>query len=131
MSNPGENLYVIKTIRADAILTGAYVAGTIIPDCQKYNQLMLFLKMTKGSITSIQIKVEYSHDGITYYQETFTGLSGGTATESAGIFSFTLTADQNFKLAIPIKCSHIKVWAKGTGTLTNSALEIKAVLGNT
>ena len=72
--------YNLKDVRTDAILTTSYVAGTIITDCQKLNKLMLFLKYTKGSLTSFQIKVEFSNDGVTYYQQTFESVSGAVCT---------------------------------------------------
>jgi len=123
--------YVIKDVRADAILTTSYVAGTVIGDCEKYNQLMLALKYTKGSLTSFQVKIEYSFDGVTFYQQTFTSVSGGTSTGTKGEHTFAPAASANLELEIPIKCHQIKISVKGTGTVTSSSLKVDAVLGLT
>ena len=121
--------YGIKAVRAEAVLTDAYVAGTVIDDCEGYNQLMIFFKFTKGSLTSLEIKIEFSHDGVTYYQEASEAISSGIATISAEYHQLTPSGNQNFMLAIPIKCSKVKIWAKGTGTVTGSLLKIDAVVG--
>ena len=127
MPNPITQTYEIKAVRASAVLTNAYVAGTVLSDCERYNQLELFLAFTLGSLTRAEIKVEYSFDGVTYYQETFSAVSGANSVESAGIHK--LEASGNYVLAIPIKAHLIKVSAKGVGTLTNSLLKVDAVLG--
>lgn len=123
--------YTIKEVRADAILTTGYVAGTVIDDCEGHNQLMLFFKYTKGSLTSFQVKVEYSFDGVTFYQQTFTSVSTGTSTGVLGSHTFAPAASANLELEIPIKCHQVKVSVKGTGTVTNSSLKVDAVLGLT
>jgi len=121
--------YNLEIIRADAELTTEYIAGAELDNKERANQLMLYLKFTIGSLTSFQIKVEFSDDGVTYYQQTFESISGAVATCSPGYFSFTPTGDQNYVIAIPIKCSKIKVSAKGTGTVTGSSLQIRAAFG--
>ena len=121
--------YELKIVRADAILTTAYVAGTELTDLERDNQVMLFLEFTKGSLTSFQLKVEFSDDGVTYYQQTFESYSGAVATCSPGYFSFAPSGDQNFMLAIPIKCSKMKISVKGTGTVTSSSLRVRAAVG--
>jgi len=119
--------YEIKPVRASAILTNTYVAGTVLGDCERYNQLMLFLAYTEGSLTRVEIKVEYSYDGVTYYQETFSAVSGANSVENLGIHK--LEASGNFALAIPVKAHLIKISAIGVGTVTNSLLKIDAVVG--
>jgi len=119
----------LKIVRADAILTNGYVAGTEIVDVEKDNQLMLYIKYIKGSLTSFQIKVEFSDDGVNYYQQTFESISSGVNTAVAGYYTFAPAGDQNYVLAIPIKGSKIKVSAKGTGTVTSSSLQVRAIIG--
>lgn len=129
MANPQIQASDIKAVRADAILTTDYVAGTVIDDCEYCNQLMVFFKFTKGSLTSLEIKIEFSHDGITYYQEISEAISSGIATMSEEYHQLTPSGNQNGVLSIPIKCSKIKISAKGTGTVTGSSLKIDAIIG--
>lgn len=121
----------IFTIRTAAILTGSYVAGTVLSPLNgnpsRYNQLIIYAAFTKGSLTDCDIKVEFSHDGTTYYQETFSSISGDTSTDTAGIH--TISATGNYRIAIPIKDNWIKISAIGNGTATSSELAISAVMG--
>lgn len=128
MANPETQTYNIKIVRAAAALTTGYVAGIVLINCEEYNQLMLFLKFTKSSLSKLEIKIEFTFDGGTiYYPETFSAISEGESTETTGIHKRGV--DGNFVIALPIKCSSIKVSAKGTGTVTSSSLKIDAVLG--
>lgn len=124
--------YIIYPVRTAAILTNAYVAGNKLGpktegNPQGKNQMVLLIAFTIGSLTDLQIKVEFSHDDTTYYQETFSSVSTTTSTESLGIHKFALSG--NYRIAIPIKDNYVKISAIGTGTVTSSSLTIDAVLG--
>ena len=121
--------YKPKIVRADAILTTSYVAGIEVVDLEKSNQLMIYLKYTKGSLTSFQLKIEFSDDGSNYYQQTSESLSAGVSTATPKSFTFAPTSDQNYVLEIPIKCSKVKISVKGTGTVTASSLQVRAING--
>jgi hypothetical protein len=123
------------TVRTAAILTDSYVAGTVIggettgekSKPNEYNQLILYVAFTIGSLTSAQIKVEFSNDNSTYYQETAMSISGGTVTDT--LAAHTIAATGNYRIAIPMNDRYVKISAKGTGTVTGSSMGIKAVLG--
>lgn len=117
----------VGSIRAAAILTNSYVAATVISDTEKYNQLVLGIYFTKGSLTTLEIKIEFSLDGTTYLQETFASISDGTELNALG--EHQIGATGNYTLLIPIKYPFIKISAKGTGTVTDSVLSIDAALG--
>jgi len=120
--------YKREAIRSAAILTGSYVAGTVIENLHTKNQVVLLLKFTIGSLTSCEVKIEWSPDGTTYYQETFGSIASTTDTLSLGEHKMTGTG--NFRLPVSIKDRFMKVSAKGTGTVTSSSLAIEAVIGN-
>lgn len=127
-----EASYNIYPIRASAVLTNGYVAGTVLGptngNVSKNSQLIIYAGFTIGSLTDTIIKVEFSHDGTTYYQETFDGSpSSGVITEALG--TRKLTATGNYRISIPIKDNYIKISAIGTGTVTDSLLVLNAVLG--
>jgi hypothetical protein len=119
--------YVKKSVRAAAILTDAFVAGTTLEITEGYDQLVMLIDFTKGSLTSVEVKVEFSPDNTNFYQETFQAISSGTATESLGVHTFTATG--KYRVMIPILDRYIKISADGTGTLTDSSLAIDAILG--
>lgn len=116
----------VSTVRTSSVLTNGYVAGTTI-DVTGKNQLSLFLDFTIGSLTSMSLKVEFSPDGTTFFQETFDSISAGVNTESAGTRLFAATG--TYTLNIPVMCKSVKVSAIGTGTVTNSLLAISALTG--
>lgn len=119
--------YQSSLVRADAILTGTYVAGTVLEEEHEENQLVLLVDFTKGSLTTAEIKVEFSPDNTNYYQETFQSITGGTATESVG--EHQLSATGAYRILVPIKDRYIKISAKGTGTVTASSMKITSIVG--
>lgn len=125
--------YQIFPIRSAAILTGSYVAGTVLSPFisapAHRNQLNVMVQFTIGSLTSAQIKVEFSHDGTTYFQDTFATISGATATMVNGDYSLASTG--NYVISIPINFNYIKISAKGTGTATASSMTLDAIVGVT
>lgn len=116
-------------VRASAVLTTGYVAGTVIENVHQQNQLIVLAAFTLGSLTSAQIKVEFSPDNVTFYQETFSAVSAGTSTETPGEHS--IAANGNYRLAIPMKDRFVRISVKGTGTVTGSLMAIDAYTGIT
>lgn len=118
-------------IRAAAILTGSYVAGTVIDDARKYNQLVLYVDFTIGSLTTAEIKVEMARADGTYYQEASesSSVSGGVNTKAISLLIRQLAATGKTRIAIPIAdADKIKISVKGTGTVTSSSMAIDAIL---
>lgn len=116
-----------QVVRAAAILTNGYVAGTDIESTQQYNQAALLIAFTIGSLTDCDIKIEFSHDDTTYYQESFGTTSGAEDTLSAG--HHTIAATGNYYYTFPIKARYIRVSAIGNGTVTSSSLALSLILG--
>jgi len=127
MANPNLVSYRIKNVRTAAILTNGYVAGTVISDVQDANQLIINADFTIGSLTDLQIKVEFSEDGVNYYQESFSAIAAGVSTETLGVHKIAATGKH--RIAIPIQCDKIKISAIGTGTVDSSSLAITAQVG--
>ena len=131
--------YIKRNIRSSAVLTGSYVAATVLgaeagttPDTyttnpNEYNQVVLYVDFTIGSLTDMLLNVEFSPDNSSYYQETLGTISGSTETDSVLEHKFTATG--KYRIAIPCTDRYIKVSVKGTGTVTNSLCAIDAVLG--
>jgi len=124
-------MYRLKAIRAAAITTNAYVVGNIVgpkENFDSFDQLNLAIKFTIGSLTNMDIKIEYSNDGSTYYQETFAAVSGGISTETAGVHRYA--ADGNYTLSLNTKWRYAKISVIGNGTVTSSSVTIDAIVGN-
>lgn len=129
--------YGFKNVRAAAVLTNSYVAGTVMSPTDSdgdsphtNNQLIIYVQLTIGNLTSADVKVEFSHDGgvvYPYMQECFDSVSAGVDTVSLGVHRMSSTG--NYRLAIPIKDKYIKVSAIGNGDVTGSSMKIDAALG--
>jgi len=123
--------YMIHDIRDSAVLTTGYVAGTVLGPTNGSpalkNQLVVLVGFTIGSLTTAEIKVEFSHDGTTYFHQTVSSVGASISTDTPLVHQ--LGASANLELEIPIKANYIKISVKGTGTVTNSLMSVKAVLG--
>lgn len=114
-------------IRAAAILTTSYVAGTVI-EANQQNQLVIYFDFTKGSLTTGELKIEFSNDNSDYYQETASSTTGGTETDT--VVEHAVGATGKYRIAVPIKDRYIKISVKGTGTATDSSAKVTAILGS-
>jgi hypothetical protein len=117
----------LSTVREAAILTTSYVTGTTIDTEGIRNQLILLVDFTIGSLTDAQIKLEFSRDGSTWYQETFSSISTGTDTLSLGVHKMTATG--LYRVSASIMDRYVRVSAIGTGTATSSSLAIFSCVG--
>lgn len=112
-------------VRTSAILTGAYVAGTVI-DCFGYNQLAINTLFTKGNLTGYKLKLEFSNDGTNYIQEKSESDSNGAIAESDVIRTMTSSA----RIQLPVNDRYVKISAIADGAdPTGSKLYITAILG--
>jgi len=124
--------YTAREIRTATILTASYVSTDVMwwwdnNKSQDYNQSVLFIDFTIGSLTSMELKIEYSNDGVIYFQDTFIDISGGTAIPSLWEYSFN--ASWRYNIASPFKAKFIKASVKWTGTVTWSSCSITWILG--
>jgi len=125
--------YKIYPVRSSAILTGSYVAGTVIgPNelVEEENQLVIYVSFTIGALTSGQIKVEFSPDNSTYYQETIADLTTTFGTSIEKVLEHSYAATGLYRIPIEVKDRYIKISAKGTGAdATGSLMQIDLVVG--
>lgn len=120
------------TIRDSAVLTSSYVAGTVLSVPLK-NQLIIYVLFTKGLTTSMEMKVEFSQDNSSWYQEVEEFIDSGTATVRELTHQVASAnqsaAQQGYKFSIPITDRYVRISVKGTGVMTNSLVQIDASLG--
>jgi hypothetical protein len=140
--------YKTVAVRASTVLTNAYVAGVVIgaatndanqlktnDQVDQWNKLALEVTFTLGSLTSADIKIEFSEDNTNFFQLTKSSFSGGTNTPAVGIYHFTanftgyLDVNTDFFNGAGFKTKYIRVSSSGIGTVTNSLLAITAVVG--
>jgi len=121
--------YEEKVIRESSILTNSYVATDIIWDEEirltERNQLVLYIDFTIWSLTSMELKVEFSPNEIDWYQESSQLVDSWIATIDLKEYVFDWT--WKYRLAIPIKDKFLRVSAKGTWTVTSSLLKLSLI----
>ncbi len=110
--------------RAAAILTNGYVAGSAI-DVSAYDQIVIYAEFTKGSLTDLDIKVEFSPDNTIWVQETFASILGDTSTETLGIHTYSATG--NYRLPVEVADKYVRISAIGNGTVTSSSLALTVI----
>ena len=118
--------YIVKPIRSAAILTGSYVAGTSVILEGKYNKATVLLDFTKGSLTTAEIKFEFSGDGTNWYQEVASSTTSGTTTDT--LVEHQISATGKYRLPVNVTDRYMRASVKGTGTATSSSMAIQAVL---
>lgn len=119
----------VQTIRESAILTTSYVAWDVIEKARDGNVLVLHIDFTKWSLTTAEIQVECSSSGNSddYYVRTSWAITSGA--EAIDTHYLQLDATGKYEIILPVYADYIKISAKGTGTVTNSAMAIKAITG--
>ena len=112
-----------KSVRAAAILTGSYVASSLLNVSQTTTQkVTYYINFTIGSLTNGLFKPEVSIDGSNWYDAAHT-VAGTTASPGP------LTLDATGKVAMTVDCTGaklVRISVKGTGTATSSSATIVA-----
>lgn len=138
--NPQIDL-ISKVLRPAAILTNSYV-GVLVSSVltapqrvQDYNQMILLVDFTKGSLTTGELKIEFQPavGSPDLYQETdeTSAVSANVDTKAVNTIIHQFSVTGKYRIAIPINDADVKVSVNGTGTVTSSSFKIVASLGKT
>lgn len=127
--------YESRTIRESAILTNSFTPADIIEQTGSFfltekNQLALYVYFTKGSSTSMEVRVRFSPDSITsnrFLKETTKSISGSTTTLTPNDYTMT----ESGIILINTKAKYIEVSVKCTGSTSGTLCELVAVTGVT
>ncbi len=129
MSNPAAKGggIVYETIREALILTTGYVASDSII-IKNADQLQLWVAFTKGSSNGVRLKIEYSDDDSTFFQESRYSLVG-TEFQHVAVIR-TIIASANLVISLPVAAKYVKVSAQAISSGTSTLLAIKAAKAN-
>ena len=119
--------YEYKVIRESEQLTVWYVASWVRGESDNLdltgkNQVILLVDLSLWNLTSMEMKAEFSHNNIDYYQETSLDVSWGTWI--ANLFEYTFNEDGKFRIAYPIKDRYMRISVKWTWDSTGSLCKI-------
>jgi hypothetical protein len=134
--------YQYYTIRPAAILTTSYVVYPIalieanqpanqpamtIQSLLQCDQIIFYAFLTLGSLTSINLKVEFSPDNVNWVQETYDSVNGTTGIVSE--LPMVRNILQSCRIPIRIRDAYMRISAEGVGTVTGSSLTLGAMIG--
>ncbi|MEK7395938.1 MAG: hypothetical protein AAB116_03265 [Candidatus Poribacteria bacterium] len=124
-----QNNLVSKIIRQSSALTISF-AETEVMNIQGANQVQLLLSFIKGDSEGCRLKIEYSEDRVTWYQESM--ISEFPSLNSITHSKITREIDDtgNYVLSIPVSSSYIKVSVQAISSGDNTLLSIKASAAN-
>ena len=114
------------SIRSSAVLTTSYVATTV-RSLDKYNQLTLLVAYTKGSSTQMRLKVEFSEDKSTFFQETSAIVADANVEHT--LFYRWMDTTGNYIIRIPNLGTWYKVSVIAITSGTNTLCAITEVKG--
>ncbi len=122
------------TLRAAAVLTTSYVGallGSVLgvqQRIQDYNQLVVYVDFTLGSLTSSEIKIEFTSilAGTDLYQETdeTSALAANVDTKAVNLVIHQMSATGKYRFSVPVYEGDVKISIKGTGTVTGSSAKV-------
>ena len=119
------NTRTLPFVRTSSVLTTSEVlsevreAKELIKAC---NQASFFINFTKGSLDNAEVKLYVKQEGGDWHAIPEVSYSGGVGTVSP--ITLTLTASTKFVFETPINTEYLAVGVKGTGTVTDSLMEI-------
>lgn len=131
--------YHYYSLRASSVLTNAYVVYPVtlvdanntamtIQSLIQTNQLIIYGFFTLGSLTSLNLKVEFSNDNVNWVQETFDAVDSATGVITELPIVRNITVAGNFRIPIRIRDQYVRISAEGVGTVTGSLLTLGAII---
>ena len=114
-------------IRAAAALTTSYVTSNSF-NIQGANQLQLLVSFTKGDSDGCRLKIEFSEDGSSWYQESIVEYSSGDANHSP--LARKIEDSANLVLSVPTSSSFLRVSGQAITSGTSTSFSVLATIAN-
>ena len=124
-----QNNLVSKIIRQNSALTTSF-AETEVMNIQGANQVQLLISFIKGNSEGCRLKIEYSEDRVTWYQESMVSEFPSLNSVTHSMITRKIDDTGNYVLSIPVSSSYIKVSAQAISSGDNTLLSIKASAAN-
>ena len=117
------------TVREAASLTTSYVASDGF-NIQGANQLQLLVSFIKGESDGCRLKIEFSEDGSTWYQESMVSEFPAVNDVRHKPITRKIEDSANLMLSIPISASFFRISNQAITSGTNTSLSILATIAN-
>ena len=124
-----QNNLILKTLRESDVLTTSFVDSDVI-NIQGANQVQLLVCFTKGDSTGCRLRVEFSEDQSTWYQESMVSEFPSTNDVKHTLVARRIDDTGNYAISIPVSASYLKVSVQAIDSEANTLLSIKATAAN-
>jgi len=124
-----QNNLVLKSLCEPAVLTTSYVTSEIM-NIQGANQVQLLICYTKGNSAGCRLKIEFSEDRSTWYQESMVDKFPTVYDVEHTLVTRKINETGNYTISIPVSASYIKVSAQAIDSGVDSLISIKATAAN-
>ena len=114
-------------IREATALTTSYVTSDNF-NIQGANQLQLLVSFTKGNSDGCRLKIEFSEDRSTWYQESIVEYSLGDAIHAP--LARKISNSANLVFSVPISASFLRVSGQAITSGTGTSLSVLATIAN-
>jgi len=120
---------VSEIIRAASALTTSYVSSRVI-NIQGANQVQLLVSFTKGNSAGCRLKIEYSEDQTTWYQESMVSEFPSANDVKHTLVTRKIEDTGNYVLSIPVSASFFRVSAQAIMSGDNTSLSILVIMAH-
>lgn len=117
------------TVREAAALTTSYVSSDSF-NIQGANQLQLLVSFTKGDSAGCRLKIEFSEDESTWYQESMVSEFPSVNDVKHTPITRKIEDSANLLISVPISASFFLINAKAITSGTGTSLSISATIAN-
>lgn len=120
-----QNNLVSKVIRMDSALTTSFVVSEVM-NIQGANQVQLLVSFVKGNSNGCRLRIEYSVDQISWYQESIYNEIPLSNEITHSAITRRIEETGSYVLSIPVSSCYIRVWAQAIDSGNNTSLSIIA-----
>ncbi len=119
----------MTTVRESAPLTTSYVASDSF-NIQGANQLQLLMSFIKGESDGCRLKIEFSEDESTWYQESMVSEFPAVNDVKHTPITRKVENSANLVLSLPISASFFRISVQAITSDTDTSLSIIATIAN-
>lgn len=120
---------ILKSLSGSKALTIPNVASEVM-NIQGANQVQLLIGFTKGNSAGCRLKIEFSEDQTTWYQESMVSAFPVENEVESKLVMRRINETGNYVISIPVSASYLKVSAQAIDSGDGTFLSITATAAN-
>jgi len=116
-------------VASEVIGSSNIASGDAVVELDRNNQVVVYIQYTQDTTTSLEIKFEFSRDGVNFIQESIEETTTGSGSVTLYPLEYKLTSSDRFRVASPIKDRYFRVSVKATGAIGADTFAVEAIIG--